>query len=433
MTKHLSLPFPFHAGAPPVSDDPAEADPFIQKKDARVLLVEGINESAAKAFETAGFTRVEVIKGALDEHELIEELGRGTSLLGIRSRTRITARALEAARDLVAIGAFCIGTNHVDLRAAALQGVPVFNSPYSNTRSVAELVLAEIVMLMRDVPAKNALLHEGKWDKKSDRSYEIRGKSLGIVGYGNIGSQLSVMAEALGMRVFYYDVVQKLPLGNATPVPNLLKLLGTVDVVSLHVPETPGTVKLVGERELAAMKHGAILVNASRGSVVDIDALSRALDTGQLGGAAIDVFPVEPASNDEAFESPLRKFRNVILTPHVGGSTHEAQVNIGEDVAEKLVTYFENGSTIGAVNFPQLSLPASRGFHRLLHVHQNIPGVLTRVNRLFSDNMINVGGQYLLTNEWVGYVVIDVEKEYTDFGVRQMQRIDGTIRTRIAF
>ncbi len=403
---------------------------MLSKEDINICLMESVSESAVKAFELSGYTNVECIPGTCSEAELIEKV-RDVHFLGIRSRTHLTEKVINAASNLIAIGAYCIGTNQVDLKAAALNGIPVFNSPYSNTRSVAELVLAEAIMLLRDIPWKNAKLHEGKWDKKSETSYEIRGKKLGIIGYGNIGSQLSIMAESLGMRVYYYDVIPKLPLGNAMHVPILNKLLAECDVVSMHVPETQATKGMIGEKQFAMMKQGAVFINASRGSVVDIHALVAAIKSGHVKGAAIDVFPNEPHSNEERFVSPLCDFQNVILTPHIGGSTVEAQVNIGEDVSEKIMKYFELGSTLGAVNFPQIILPTTLGFHRLLHVHKNIPGVLTKLNTLFSENMINVGGQYMLTNDLIGYVVFDVEKEYTEFGARHFNKIEGTIRTRV--
>jgi len=345
----------------------------------------------------------------------------------------VTAKVLEAAGKLTAVGAFCIGTNQIDVDAAMLKGVPVFNAPYSNTRSVAELVLAEVIFLLRAIPEKNAAAHRGGWLKSADNSYEARGKKLGIVGYGNIGTQLGVLAEALGMKVFFYDIVSKLPLGNAQRVGSLRELLAVADVVSLHVPETPSTHNMMRAETLALMKEGSVLINASRGTVVDIEALTANLKEGKLVGAAIDVFPVEPESNDDAFSSPLRDFDNVILTPHVGGSTLEAQENIGVEVAEKLARYSDTGATLSAVNFPEVSLPRTPGKHRLLHIHHNIPGVLSEVNAVFSDNDINVGGQYLQTNSQVGYVVIDVDSEYSELAVQKLRQVKGTIRCRALF
>ena len=353
--------------------------------------------------------------------------------MGIRSRTRLTADALGSARKLMAVGAFCIGTNQIDVEAAMMRGIPVFNAPFSNTRSVAELVLAEIIFLMRGIPAKNALLHRGVWAKAVDEAREVRGKTLGIVGYGNIGSQLSVMAEALGMDVCFYDVVTKLPLGNARMMPTLEDLLAGSDVVTFHVPETPLTKGMMGREQFARLKPGALLVNASRGTVVDIDAAVEALESGTLGGAAFDVFPIEPEGNDEEFLTPLRRFENVILTPHIAGSTVEAQANIGTEVSEKLVRYSDNGSTLSAVNFPEVALPAHPGSHRLLHIHHNVPGVLSRINSVFSKNRINIAGEYLMTNAKIGYVVIDVEAESSRIALKALSDIEGTIRTRVLF
>jgi D-3-phosphoglycerate dehydrogenase len=333
----------------------------------------------------------------------------------------------------MAVGAFCIGTNQIDLEAAMMRGIPVFNAPFSNTRSVAELVLAEIVFLMRGIPAKSALLHRGTWLKSADDAREVRGKTLGIVGYGNIGSQLSVMAEALGMEVVYHDVVTKLPLGNARMMPALDDLLERADAVTLHVPETPLTRGMMGAAQFARMKPGAVFVNASRGTVVDIEAAADALARRHLGGAAFDVFPVEPEGNNQEFVSPLRRFDNVILTPHIAGSTIEAQANIGTEVSEKLVRYSDNGSTLSAVNFPEVALPAHPGSHRLLHIHHNVPGVLSRINSVFSQKRINISGQYLMTNARIGYVVIDVEAESSRIAKKALADIEGTIRTRVLF
>jgi len=340
---------------------------------------------------------------------------------------------LDAADKLIAIGCFCIGTNQVDLSAALEKGVPVFNAPFSNTRSVAELVLAQAILLLRGVPEKNAKAHRGEWNKSAANSFEIRGKILGIVGYGNIGSQLSVLAEGLGMKVAFYDTVTKLPLGNAYQVDNLDQLLETADIVSMHVPETPSTQNMIAAEQLAKMKGQAILINASRGTVIDIDALTETLSSGKLLGAAIDVFPVEPRSNNEEFISPLREFDNVILTPHVGGSTLEAQVNIGGEVSEKFVKYSDNGSTVSAVNFPEVALPTHGNVHRLLHIHQNIPGVMSEINQVFSENNINICGQYLQTKDNIGYVVIDVDAEYGELALKKLKAVKGTMRTRVLF
>ena len=398
----------------------------------KVVLLEGVHDRAVENFVRHGYTAIERHRKALTGDELKQAIA-GAHFVGIRSRTRLTADALGGARKLMAVGAFCIGTNQVDVDAAMMRGIPVFNAPFSNTRSVAELVLAEIVFLMRGIPAKNALLHRGVWAKAVDEAREVRGKTLGIVGYGNIGSQLSVMAEALGMDVSFYDVVTKLPLGNARMVPTLEELLSRSDVVTFHVPETPLTRGMMGREQFALLKPGALLINASRGTVVDIDAAAEALESGVLGGAAFDVFPIEPEGNDEEFLTPLRRFENVILTPHIAGSTIEAQANIGTEVSEKLVRYSDNGSTLSAVNFPEVALPAHPGSHRLLHIHHNVPGVLSRINSVFSKNHINIAGEYLMTNAKIGYVVIDVEAESSRIALKALSDIEGTIRTRILF
>lgn len=403
-----------------------------EKKNLRFLLLEGIHPSAVRSLNAAGYTNVESMSGALSEAELIRTLPQ-YHFLGIRSRTQLSAAVIDAAKKLTAVGTFCIGTNQVDLDAAMLKGVPVFNAPYSNTRSVAELVLAELILLLRAIPEKNAAAHRGSWLKSADNSHEARGKMLGIVGYGNIGTQLGVMAEALGMKVYFYDIAAKLPLGNAQPVSSLAELLALADVVSLHVPEDPSTQNMIRAETLALMKSGAVLVNASRGTVVDIAALAAALRSKQLAGAAIDVFPDEPESNAQPFASPLREFDNVILTPHVGGSTLEAQENIGVEVADKLARYSDTGATLQAVNFPEVSLPRTPGKHRLLHIHHNVPGVLSEINAVFSRNEINVGGQYLQTNARVGYVLIDVDQEYSELALEKLREVKGTIRSRALF
>lgn len=398
----------------------------------RVLLLEGIHPNAADVFRRAGYTNVERIEGTVPEDDLPGLLDE-VHFLGIRSRTHLTETLFDAAPRLVAVGAFCIGTNQIDLDAAAARGIPVFNAPFSNTRSVAELILAEAILLLRDVPAKNALAHRGVWSKSASDAYEIRGKTLGVVGYGNIGSQLSVLAEALGMRVVFYDVAAKLPLGNAAPGASLEDVLAQADVVTLHVPETPQTRWMIGADELAQMKPGAVLLNASRGTVVDLDALADALESGHVRGAAIDVFPTEPRTNADPFESPLRRFDNVLLTPHIGGSTVEAQENIGVEVAGKLVRYSDNGSTMTAVNFPEVSLPPHPGQHRLLHVHENRPGVMSAVNQVFSEHGVNVSGQYLQTRGAIGYVVIDVDTSSSEAALAGLQAVPGTIRSRLLF
>ena len=404
----------------------------LDKAKIKILLLEGVHQSAIDTLNANGYTNIEFHTGSLPEEELIERI-RDVHFIGIRSRTQLTEKVIESAEKLVAIGCFCIGTNQVDLDAAARFGVAVFNAPYSNTRSVAELVLAEAILLLRGVPEKNAKAHLGGWQKSAKNSYEIRGKKLGIVGYGSIGSQLSVLAEALGMQVYFYDVVTKLPLGNATQVSSMAELLGLADIVTLHVPETQATKNIMGAVQFEQMKKGSIFINAARGTVVEIDALCAVLASGKLLGAAIDVFPVEPRTNDDEFISPLREFDNVILTPHVGGSTMEAQENIGYEVAEKLVKYSDNGSSITSVNFPEVALPEHPNKHRLLHVHKNIPGVLSKINNVFSENNLNISGQYLQTNETVGYVVIDVDADYSEVALEKLSQIEGTIRCRRLF
>ena len=404
----------------------------LEKSKIRFLLLEGVHPSAIKALENAGYTNIEVHKKALPAQELKQSIANA-HFVGIRSRTQLTEDVLEAARKLVAVGCFCIGTNQVDLAAATRRGVAVFNAPFSNTRSVAELVLAEAILLLRGVAAKNAAAHRGEWHKSAANAFEIRGKKLGIVGYGNIGMQLGVLAESLGMRVQFFDVVKKLPLGNAEQKPSLQQLLATSDVVSLHVPETAETQEMIGAEELARMPAGSILINASRGTVVNIDALADSLQSGALGGAGIDVFPVEPRSNDDEFVSPLRRFDNTFLTPHIGGSTQEAQENIGAEVAEKLARYSDNGTTTSSVNLPEVALPEHAGSHRLLHIHHNVPGVMSAINNVFSENRINVSAQYLQTNETVGYVVIDIDAEYSDLALEKLAAVEGTIRCRVLF
>ena len=404
----------------------------LDKSKIKFLLLEGVHPSAVEVLRAAGYSQIETLPKALQGEELKAKLA-DVHFLGIRSQSKLTADVLSAAPKLVAVGCFCIGTNQVDLNAARERGVAVFNAPYSNTRSVAELVLAEAILLLRGIPAKNALVHRGGWMKSAVHSHEIRGKTLGIVGYGSIGTQLSVLAEGLGMHVAFYDVVNKLPLGNARQVPKLHDLLAQSDIVSLHVPELPSTQWMIGAAEIAAMKQGGILINAARGTVVDIDALAEGIKSEKLWGAAVDVFPVEPGSNNEEFQSPLRGLDNVILTPHIGGSTMEAQANIGGEVAEKLVKYSDNGTSISSVNFPEVALPAHPGKHRILHIHHNVPGVLSEINRIFSDNHINISGQYLQTNEQVGYVVIDIDAASSDLALEKLAEVRGTIRSRVLF
>jgi D-3-phosphoglycerate dehydrogenase len=404
----------------------------MDKNKIHFLLLEGIHQSAVEHLKSMDYHNIEYHTASLPVAELKERIA-AAHCIGIRSRTQLTEEVLAAAHKLIAVGCFCIGTNQVDLQAARQRGIPVFNAPFSNTRSVAELVLAEAILLLRGVPAKNARAHRGIWHKTAKNSFEIRGKKLGIIGYGSIGSQLSVMAESLGMIVGFHDVVAKLPLGNATQVATLHQLLVESDIISLHVPETPATDQLLGRPQIEAMKPGSVLINASRGNVVDIAALSDALQNNHLSGAAIDVFPVEPRSNEEAFSSPLQAHDNVILTPHIGGSTMEAQANIGIEVAEKLARYSDNGSTLSCVNFPEVALPPHPGQHRILHIHRNIPGVLTAINRIFSDHNINIGGQYLQTDDTVGYVVMDIEAAHSRIALKKLQQIDGTIRCRVLY
>ena len=404
----------------------------IDKKKIKFLLLEGVHPSAVEVLRAAGYSQIESLPGALPEDELKHRIA-DVHFLGIRSRTQLSAEVLAHAQRLAAVGCFCIGTNQVDLSAASARGVAVFNAPFSNTRSVAELVLAEAILLMRGIPEKNAVSHRGGWLKSASHSYEIRGKTLGIVGYGSIGAQLSVLAEALGMQVVFFDVVTKLPMGNARQVPSLADVLKQADVVSLHVPETAATQWMIGAAELALMKAEAVLINAARGQVVVIEALAEAIRHKRLLGAAIDVFPQEPRSNDDLFESPLRGLDNVILTPHIGGSTKEAQESIGVEVAAKLVKYSDNGTTTSSVNFPEVALPAHPGHHRLLHVHQNVPGVMSRINQVFSDNHINIAGQFLQTRGEVGYVVIDVDAAYSDIALARLLDVPGTLRCRVLF
>jgi D-3-phosphoglycerate dehydrogenase len=404
----------------------------LKKNNIKIVLLEGVHQSAIDALQGAGFSNIHFYATALPENELMEVL-KDAHFVGIRSRTQLTREVLGEATKLMAIGCFCIGTNQVDLSAALELGIPVFNAPYSNTRSVAELVIAEAVLLLRGIPEKNAKAHRGQWLKSAHQSFEVRGKKLGVVGYGSIGSQLGIMAEAMGMEVIYYDQITKLSLGNASACGNLAALLMQADIVTLHVPETPSTYCLMGPTQLAQMKQGAVLINASRGTVVDIEALASCLKSGKLLGAAIDVFPVEPRSNNDEFISPLRGLDNVILTPHIGGSTVEAQVNIGVEVADKLIRYCDNGTSLSAVNFPEVSLPNHENAHRLLHIHENIPGVLSEINNVFSENSINISGQYLNTNTKVGYVVIDVDASWSELALVKLKQVSGTISCRVLF
>ncbi len=404
----------------------------LQKSKIKFLLLEGVHPSAVEALRSAGYNNIDQHPKALPVEELKSAIA-DAHFIGIRSRTQLSEEIFTAAKKLVAVGCFCIGTNQVDLDAATQRGIAVFNAPFSNTRSVAELVLAEAILLLRGVASKNAAAHRGEWHKSAANSFEIRGKTLGIIGYGNIGMQLGVMAEGLGMRVKFHDLSNKLPLGNAQQVASLDELLQTAHVVSLHVPEHSSTQNLIGPAELAKMSPGSILINASRGTVVNIDALADALKEKRLAGAGIDVFPQEPRSNDEEFRSPLRQFDNTLLTPHIGGSTLEAQENIGVEVAEKLAHYSDNGTTTSSVNLPEVNLPEHAGSHRLLHIHRNVPGVMSAINSIFSENRINVSAQYLQTDESVGYVVIDIDAEYSKLALEKLATIEGTLRSRVLF
>ena len=405
----------------------------LEKDKIKILLLEGVDPSAVDVLQHAGYTNVEYSKQAYDGQELLDKI-KFVHFIGIRSRTHLTREVLEHAQRLVGIGCFCIGTNQVDLEAAASLGIPVFNAPFSNTRSVAELVTGEYLQLLRDVPARNALLHNGGWDKTAHGCFEARGKTLGIIGYGHIGTQVGIIAESLGLKVIFYDIENKLSLGNAVQVDTLDELLNRADIVTLHVPATSETKNMINAGTIAKMKQGAYLINASRGTVVDVEALAEALSSGKIAGAACDVFPTEPSSNDEAFDSPLREFTNVILTPHIGAATEEAQRNIGIEVAQKLARYSDNGSTLTAVNFPEVSLPAKRAtVSRLLHVHKNVPGMMQKINEVFAKNDINVAAQYLQTSGDIGYVVMDIHSDKPESIVPLLKEIPGTLKCRILY
>jgi len=402
------------------------------REKIQILFLENISEAAARNFRVQGYTQVTRLSKALSEDELVEAV-KNVHILGIRSKTQITARVLLAAKKLQAIGCFCIGVNQVDLDAARQMGIVVFNAPYSNTRSVAELVIGASIMLIRRIPDKNKAAHDGIWMKEASRSFELRGKTLGIIGYGNIGSQVSVLAEALGMRVLFYDIETKLPLGNAVDGKSLKEVLAKSDVVTLHVPETAQTKNLIGKAQLKFCKKGAILINYARGEVVDLDALRKEILSGQIGGAAVDVFPWEPEKNGDRFETPLQDLPNVILTPHIGGSTEEAQANIGEDVSQKMLQYLERGVTLGSHTVPALALPPQEGSHRILHIHANQPGVMPAINTQLSKNQINILGQYLKTNPAIGYVVLDVDKRLSAQAQTLLKEVKGTIKVRVLY
>ena len=402
------------------------------KEKINILFLENISDVAVKHFNNAGYVNVKKLNGALSEDELVAAI-KNVHLLGIRSKTQVTKRVLDAAEKLQAIGCFCIGVNQVDLKAATKKGVCVFNAPYSNTRSVAELVIGSSIMLIRKIIDKNKAAHEGKWMKDASGSYELRGKTLGIIGYGNIGSQLSVLAEGLGMKVIFYDVETKLPLGNAEDKKTLKDVLNNADIITLHVPELPSTKNLINKNNLKYFKKGSILINYARGEVVDLDALAKALQEGQIGGAAIDVFPWEPEKNGDSFTTPLQGLSNVLLTPHVGGSTQEAQQNIGEDVSNKLFNYLEKGISTGSHTIPPLALPPQENTHRILHIHNNVPGVLSEINTTLSKNKINILGQSLKTNDAIGYVVLDVDKGLSKNALSLLKEVKDTIKVRILY
>jgi D-3-phosphoglycerate dehydrogenase len=402
------------------------------KEKVRILFLENISDTAVKNFRQNGYTQVEKLSKALTEEELIREI-KDVHILGIRSKTKVTRRVLEAAKKLQAIGCFCIGVNQVDLKTATQNGVVVFNAPYSNTRSVAELVIGASILLIRRIPDKNKAAHEGIWMKDAKGSYELRGKTMGIIGYGNIGSQVSVLAEALGMKVIFYDVETKLPLGNAEDARSLKELVSRADIITLHVPETTQTKNLINKNVLKNFKKGSILLNYARGEVVDLDALRKCILDQQISGAAIDVYPWEPEKNGDRFESPLQGLPNVILTPHIGGSTEEAQQNIGEDVSAKLFNFLEKGVTFGSHTVPALSLPPQEGAHRILHIHNNVPGVLSEINTRLSKHNINILGQYLKTNETIGYVVLDIDKKLSNQAFQLLKEVKQTIKVRLLY
>ena len=405
--------------------------PF-DKSNIKIVLLEGIHPGAETFFRNDGYENIFTASKSLSDDELKSALNNAR-FLGIRSRTKVTQQLLDYAPKLSAIGCFCIGTNQVNLNETQIRGIPVFNAPFANTRSVAELVLGEMILLLRGIPGKNAAAHRGEWLKTAENSFEARGKVLGIVGYGHIGTQIGILAENLGLKVQYYDIENKLALGNAQPASSYEQLLATSDVVSFHVPETEQTKNMMNQAAFQQLKPGAILINASRGTVVDIEQLALALQNKKVSGAAIDVFPVEPKSNQETFTSPLREHDNVILTPHIGGSTKEAQANIGLEVSEKLIKYSNNGSTLSAVNFPEASLPSHAGKHRICHIHRNEPGILARITEVFSLNNVNISGQYLQTKGEVGYVVTDIDQTSSTKVLEAIKQIPGTIRTRILY
>jgi len=402
------------------------------KEKINILFLENISDKAVNHFKQNGYTNVRKLNGALSEDQLIKEL-KDVHLLGIRSKTQITKKILAAAPKLQAIGCFCIGVNQVDLKAATQQGVTVFNAPYSNTRSVAELVIGLSIILIRRIIDKTNAAHQGLWMKEAKGSFELRGKTLGIIGYGNIGSQVSVLAESLGMKILFYDVERKLPLGNATTANSIKEVVSKSDIITLHIPENSSTENLINQTVLKQFKKGSILINYARGNVVDLDALAGALKTGQISGAAIDVFPWEPEKNGDCFTTPLQGLSNVILTPHIGGSTEEAQENIGEDVSNKLFNYLEKGITNGSHTLPAIGLPSVANAHRILHIHNNVPGVLSAINTTLAANKINILGQYLTTNDAIGYVVLDVDKKISTKALELLKSVKQTIKVRMLY
>jgi len=402
------------------------------KDKIKILMLENISDAAIKVFKDSGYADIKKISGALSEEQLINEI-KNVHMLGIRSKTQITEKVLQHAEKLQAIGCFCIGTNQVNLQAARKKGIVVFNAPYSNTRSVAELVIGASIILIRKILDKNKAAHEGHWNKDAKGSFEIRGKTLGIIGYGNIGSQVSILAESLGMKVIFYDTITKLPLGNAESRKTIKEVVSKADIITLHVPETQQTKNLINKTLLKQFKKGSILINFARGEVVDLNALAAALNSGNLSGAAIDVFPIEPEKNGDPFSSPLQHIPNVLLTPHVGGSTEEAQYNIGEDVSAKLLQYLEMGATTGSHTVPELSLSPQEGTHRILHIHTNVPGVLSEINTTLSENKINVLGQYLKTNDEIGYVVLDIDKKLSKNAVELLRKVKGSLKVRLLY
>lgn len=401
------------------------------KNKIKALLLEGVHIGAKEKLEKEGYL-VEYLTTALPEDELIEKI-KDVHLLGIRSKTQVTKKVIESANRLYAICAFCIGTNQIDLETASEKGISVFNAPYSNTRSVVELAIAEMIILIRNLPDKMNAMHDGKWEKSASNSRELRGKKLGIVGYGNIGSQLSVLAEGMGLDVYYFDLEEKLPLGNATKVDDLHEMLGSVDIVSLHIDGRPENDFFFGEKEFDAMLNGCVFLNLARGKVVDVEALRKAIDSGKVQGAGVDVYPIEPKSNDEPFESDLAGARNTILTPHIGGSTEEAQEHIGSFVPGKFIEYMNSGSTSGSVNMPNVQLPSFTKKHRFLHIHKNVPNVMAQINQILASHNMNISGQYLKTNESTGYVIVDVDQEYDQRIVEELKAVNGTVKFRILY